>query len=252
MFFLQTERTPFTRKDENKESWGYKFAFKNLSFTPKIDVTTKDDGRTVKGKYTDAIKVGDYSLSASEDTDGGLSGKGKVGAKTGIINIEASTSHNSKGKNSVEGAGEIKKYGIGAKVTVGGSLTEKEDGSWDNEYYGSLTLSAIIIEREFKSTLSYNYMRIGGESNNGLRQLPSTIQNTMLLDLFAEDEKKGVLSFTDKFTSDEYNQRMPMTKADFQNIKNKALSEIKDMNIPDYQYIPTVFNSFESCLGDLK
>ncbi len=248
--FSQTERTPFSRKDEDKESWGYKFAFKNLSFTPKIDITTKNEERSVKGKASGAIKVNNYSLSATEDTDGGISGKGKVGAKTGIINIEASASHNNKGKSTVEGAGEIKKYGIGAKVAAGGSFTEKEDGSWDNEYYGSLTLSAIIIEREFKSTLSHNYMRIGGESNKGLRQLPSSIQYTMLSELFAEDEKKSILTFSDKFTSDEYSHRMPMTKMDFNNIKKKALSETESMNIPDYQYVPSEFNSFESCIGN--
>ena len=187
--FSQTEKTPFVRKDEDKESWGYKFAFKNLSFTPKIVITTKDEERTAKRKKTGAIKVNDYSLSATEDSDGGISGKGKIGAKTGILSIEGSASHNNKGKTGFEGAGEIKKYGIGAKVAAGGSFTEKEDGSWNSEYYGSLTLSAIIIEREFKSTLSHNYLRIGEESNKGLRQLPSSIQNTMLRELFAEDEK---------------------------------------------------------------
>lgn len=246
--FSQTEKTPFTRKDEDKESWGYKFAFKNLSFTPKIDITTKKEERTVKGKITDAIKVNEYSFSATEDTDGVISGKGKIGAKTGILNIEGSASHNTKEKTSIEGAGEIKKYGIGAKVTAGSSFTEKDDGSWDKEYYGSLTLSALIIEREYKTTFSHNSMRIGDESNKGLRQLPSSIQNAMLNELFAEDEKKSILTFTDKYTSDEYSQRMPMTKSDFQNIRNKALSEINNMNIPDYQYIPSDFNSFESCL----
>ena len=72
----------------------------------------------------------------------------------------------------------------------------------------------------------------------------------MLSELFAEDEKKSILTFSDKFTSDEYSHRMPMTKMDFNNIKNKALSETESMNIPDYQYEPSEFNSFESCIGN--
>ena len=252
--FSLTEITPTIRKDEDKISWGYKFAFKNLSFSPKYDITTKDDNRNEsKGKITEGIKVKGLSMSVTEDSKGGVSEKIKVRGNTGIISGDLSFSNSSSGKKSGEAAGEVKKYGTGVKVSTGIAGTEQEDGSLDREAYGAVELSLLgFVSREVKVNFSDNYLQKSEGANVGYRQLPSTIQNTMLLDLFAEDEKKSVLSFTDKFTSDEYSQRMPMTKADFQNIKNKVLSEIKDMNIPDYQYIPTVFNSFESCLGDMK
>ena len=216
--FSLTEKTPTIRKDEDKVSWGYKFAYKNLSFTPKYDISKKDeDDSETKGKITGGIKVKGLSISATEDSEGG--------------------------------AGEVKKYGTGVKVSAGVAGTEKEDGSLDREAHGSVEASLFgFVSREIKVDFSDNYMRKSEGSNIGFRQLPSNIQNAMLLELFADDEKKSVLSFTDKFTSDEYSQRMPMTKTDFQNIRNKALSEINNMNIPDYQYTPSDFNSFESCL----
>ena len=248
--FSLTEKTPTIRKDEDKVSWGYKFAYKNLSFTPKYDISKKDeDDSETKGKITGGIKVKGLSISATEDSEGGVSEKVKMGAKTGIVSGDYSFSNNSKGKKSAEIAGEVKKYGTGVKVSAGVAGTEKEDGSLDREAHGSVEASLFgFVSREIKVDFSDNYMRKSEGSNIGFRQLPSNIQNAMLLELFADDEKKSVLSFTDKFTSDEYSQRMPMTKTDFQNIRNKALSEINNMNIPDYQYTPSDFNSFESCL----
>lgn len=278
--FSQTEKTPTIRKDEDKVSWGYKFAFKNMNFRPKYDILTKDnDERVSKGKISGEINFGGLSMSASEDSQGGVSksvnlggktdlkngelsvsmsedsqgGVSKnvnIGWKTDLINSELSISNNSKGETSVDLTGGVSKYGTGISVSGGIAVNEKENGSLDREARGSINLSLLgVVSREYNVSFSDNYLRINESSNVGCRQLPSSIQNALLIELFAEDENK-ILFFTDKFTSDEYNQRMPMTKSDFQNIRNKALREINNMNIPDYQNTPSDFNSFESCLEE--
>lgn len=282
--FSLTEKTPTIRKDEDKITWGYKFAYKNLSFSPKYDFSTNNNNESEsKGKISGGINVdgigiseskdskgsiskgvnirepiglitGKLSASTSENSNGNVSNNMIIGGEYGLVSGEFSASNNSRGETSADISASVEKYGTGITVSAGIAGSKNENGSIDREVHGSMNLSLLgVVSREYNISFSDNYLRIHEGSNVGYRQLPSSIQGVLLNDLFAEDEKKSTLYFYDRYTSDDENpQKMPITKEEFLDIKNRALNDIKHQNIPDYQYKSCEFNSFGSCLEDMR